>query len=87
MHHSGRKKPPGMSNIEVRPSMFEPDYDVVAQAIFWRPLRNFTMYIREREDELDLFDAVSLINRKRDQLRSACLPGSPETYGHALSAG
>lgn len=48
-----------MSEVEVRQSMFESDYDVVPQAIFWRPLRYFTMFIREGEDELDLFEAAS----------------------------
>ena len=48
-----------MSDVEVRQSMFEPDYDVVPQAIFWRPLRYFTMCIREGEDDLDLFEAAS----------------------------
>ncbi|HTW70906.1 MAG TPA: hypothetical protein VME47_13535 [Acetobacteraceae bacterium] len=48
-----------MNDIEVRQSMFEPDYDVVPQAIFWRPLRYFTMCIRQGEDELDLFQAAS----------------------------
>jgi len=48
-----------MSDTEVRQSMFEPDYDVVPQAIFWRPLRYFTMYIRQGEDGLDLFEGAS----------------------------
>ena len=48
-----------MSDVEVRQSMFEPDYDVVPQAIFWRPLRYFTMCVRQEEDGLDLFEAAS----------------------------
>lgn len=48
-----------MSDVEVRQSMFEPDYDVVPQAIFWRPLRHFTMHIRHGSDQLDLFEGAS----------------------------
>lgn len=48
-----------MSDVEVRQSQYEPDYDVVPQAIFWRPLRYFTMCIRHGSDQLDLFEAAS----------------------------
>jgi hypothetical protein len=59
MHHGSGEESAAMSDVEVRQSMFEPEYDVVPQAIFWRPLRYFTMCIREGEDDLDLFEAAS----------------------------
>jgi hypothetical protein len=40
---------------------YEPDYDVVPQAIFWRPLRYFTLVIRDGEDGLDRFKGASFI--------------------------
>lgn len=46
-----------MARIEI--SKYKPDYDVIPQAIFWRPLRYFTMIIREGEDGLDKFKAAS----------------------------
>jgi hypothetical protein len=51
---------------------YEPDYDVVPQAIFWRPLRYFTMLIREGEDGLDEYQAASFIvgNDTRFDLRT-----------------
>jgi hypothetical protein len=59
VHHGSSEKSAAMSEVEVRQSMYEPDYDVVPQAIFWRPLRYFTMCIREGEDGLDFFEAAS----------------------------
>ena len=43
----------------VRAEPFEPDYDVVPQAIFWRPLTYFSTTIREDRDDLDVFQAAS----------------------------
>src|SRR5436190_1044937 len=45
----------------IRPSSYVPEYEVVPQAIFWRPLPYFTTSIREDEDELDIFRAASFI--------------------------
>jgi hypothetical protein len=45
----------------IRPSSFAPEYEVVPQAIFWRPLPYFATCIREDEDELDFFQAASFI--------------------------
>jgi hypothetical protein len=45
--------------MTVRVLKYEPDYDVVPQAIFWRPLRYFTLIIREGEDGLDMFKGAS----------------------------
>jgi hypothetical protein len=46
-----------MAKVEI--SRFEPDYDVVPQAIFWRTLAYFTMVIRAGEDGLDEFKGAS----------------------------
>lgn len=56
----------------VRAEPFEPDYDVVPQAIFWRPLTYFATTIRQGEDDLDVFRAASFCigNRARFDLRS-----------------
>lgn len=35
------------------------DYDVTPQAIFWRPIRYFSTYVRQDEDGLDTFSAAS----------------------------
>jgi hypothetical protein len=45
--------------MTVRVLNYEPDYDVVPQAIFWRPLRYFTLTIRDGEDGLDMFKGAS----------------------------
>src|SRR5208337_5505072 len=45
--------------MAIRRLSYEPDYEVVPHAIFWRPLKYFTMIIRESEDGLDLFQAAS----------------------------
>ena len=57
---------------------YEPDYDVIPQAIFWRPLRYFTMVIRTGEDGLDEFKAASFTigNDIRFDLRTYA--GHPE---------
>jgi hypothetical protein len=44
---------------KVRISPYEPDYDVVPQAIFWRALEYFTIAIRKGEDGLDEFKGAS----------------------------
>jgi hypothetical protein len=38
---------------------YEPEYDVVPQAIFWRALEYFTVLIRQGEDGLDEFKGAS----------------------------
>jgi hypothetical protein len=43
----------------IRPSPYAPEYEVVPQAIFWRPLSYFATSVREDEDELDIFQAAS----------------------------
>jgi hypothetical protein len=45
--------------MTVRILKYEPDCDVIPQAIIWRPLRYFAMTIRDGEDGLDRFKAVS----------------------------
>ena len=57
--------------VRVEHLQYRPDYDVVPQAIFWRPLQYFTTLIRQGEDDLDSFDAASFIigNRERYDLR------------------
>jgi hypothetical protein len=62
----------------VRISTSEPNYDVVPQAIFWRPLHYFAVTFREGEDGLDLFRAASFFigNSTRFDLRT--YRGHPE---------
>src|SRR5216683_1835963 len=43
----------------IRPSQYGPEYEVVPQAIFWRPLSYFATSLREDEDGLDFFRAAS----------------------------
>jgi hypothetical protein len=45
--------------MTVRVLKYEPDCDVIPQAIIWRPLRYFTLTIRDGEDGLDKFKAAS----------------------------
>jgi hypothetical protein len=45
--------------MTVRILNYEPDCDVIPQAIIWRPLRYFTLTIRDGEDGLDKFKAAS----------------------------
>jgi hypothetical protein len=45
--------------MAVRTLQYEPEYDVIPQAIFWRPLRSFTLIIRDGQDDLDKFKAAS----------------------------
>lgn len=45
--------------MSVRVLRYEPECDVIPQAIIWRPLRYFTLVIREGEDGLDKFKAAS----------------------------
>jgi hypothetical protein len=65
-----------MAKIKIM--QYEPDYDVIPQAIFWRPLRYFTMIIRAGEDGLDEFEAASFTigNDTRFDLRTYA--GHPE---------
>jgi hypothetical protein len=44
---------------KVKVSRYEPNYDVVPQAIFWRALEYFTVAIRKGEDGLDEFKGAS----------------------------
>ena len=57
---------------------YKPDYDVIPQAIFWRPLHYFTVKVREGEDGLDEFKAASFTinNDIRFDLRTYA--GHPE---------
>ena len=43
----------------VRVVQYEPDYDVIPQAIIWRPLRDVTLIVRDGQDDLDRFKAAS----------------------------
>jgi len=63
---------------KIRIVSYEPDYDVVPQAIFWRPLNYFTMFIRDAEDGLDLYRGATftLGNNLRFDLRA--YRGHPE---------
>jgi hypothetical protein len=45
--------------MTVRILQYEPEYDVVPQAIFWRPLKYFTLIVRDGEDGLDMFKGAS----------------------------
>lgn len=64
--------------VRVEQTQYQPEYDIVPQAIFWRPLRYFTTAIRIGEDDLDTFQAASFIigNRVRFDLRR--YKGHPE---------
>lgn len=48
-----------MTDHPIQRLKYEPGYDVAPQAIFWRPLRWFTMIIREGQDDLDRYQAAS----------------------------
>jgi hypothetical protein len=43
----------------IRPAIYPPEYDVIPQAIFWRPLSYFTTSSRQDEDGLDIFRGAS----------------------------
>jgi|GEM_PF-1681197 hypothetical protein len=45
--------------MTVRVLKYEPDVDVVPQAIIWRPLRYCTLVIREGQDDLDRYNGAS----------------------------
>ena len=62
----------------VKTLAYEPAYDIVPQAIFWRPLNYFTLTIRKGEDGLDIFTAASFAigNKVLFDLRS--YRGHPE---------
>jgi len=57
---------------KLKNSMYEPEYDVTPQAIFWRAIKYFTVRIRDGEDGLDNFQAVSFLigNHIRFDLRA-----------------
>ena len=57
--------------VRVENTHYQPDYDIVPQAIFCRPLRYFTTAIRDGEDDLDSFETASFIigNQARFDLR------------------
>ncbi len=40
---------------------YDPEYDVIPHAIFWRPLNYFTITIREGEDGLDAYKGASFV--------------------------
>jgi hypothetical protein len=63
---------------KIRILSYEPDYDVIPQAVFWRPLHYFTMVIREGEDGLDRYNGASFTigNDLRFDLRA--YRGHPE---------
>jgi hypothetical protein len=45
----------------IRVSQYAPEYDVVPQAIFWRPISYFSTSIQEGEDGLDMYMGISFI--------------------------
>jgi hypothetical protein len=45
--------------MTVRVLEYEPDFEVVPHAIIWRPLRYFTLLLREGEDDLDKYRGAS----------------------------
>ncbi len=45
--------------MTIRVLKYEPEYEVVPQAIIWRPLRYFTLIFRSGEDDLDESEAAS----------------------------
>ena len=55
-----------------------PDRAVVPQAIFWRPLRYFTPFVREGEDDLDCFMAASFVVGDKTRFDLRYYPGHPE---------
>ena len=59
MHPRHREKLPTMTDDLIRQQQYQPEYDVAPHAIFWRPLRWFTMIIREGEDGLDTYEGAS----------------------------
>lgn len=61
MRHSDSQEFSAVSHNIVRQLQYEPDHEVVPQAIFWRPLVYFTMLTRSGEDGLDLYVAASFI--------------------------
>jgi hypothetical protein len=67
-----------MSNVEIKQSTFEPDYDVVPHAIFWRPLCYFTMVIRDSEDDLDLYQGASFVIGNEIKFDLRVYRGHPE---------
>jgi hypothetical protein len=47
--------------MTVRISQIEPAYQVVPQAILWRPLRSCTLVIRQGQDDLDKYEGASFV--------------------------
>jgi hypothetical protein len=66
--------------MPVRVLNYEPEYEVVPHAIVWRPLRYFTLTIREGIDDLDHFRAASFAigNDIKFDLRVYCGHLNPE---------
>ena len=62
----------------VRILQYEPDYDVIPQAIIWRPLQYFTVTIRDGQDELDKFKATSFAIGNDITFDLRVYPGHPE---------
>jgi hypothetical protein len=67
MYHSGSGQSATVSretreiSIMIRPSIYASEYDVLPQAIFWRPLSYFATSSRNDEDGLDGFQATSFV--------------------------
>lgn len=45
--------------LEITPSSYDPEYDVVPHAIFWRPIDYFTTKFKNMHDDLDYFKGAS----------------------------
>jgi hypothetical protein len=56
-----RKKLQEHAAMTVRILNYEPDIDVVPHAIIWRPLRYFTLIVREGQDDLDKYQGASFL--------------------------
>lgn len=58
--------------MSVKILKYEPEYYVIPHAIIWRPLRYFTINIRDGQDDLDKFNGASFVigNDIRFDLRS-----------------
>lgn len=54
-----RDQPHKQTTMTVRILKFEPDMDVIPQAIIWRPLRYCTLIIRNGQDDLDKYQGAS----------------------------
>jgi hypothetical protein len=65
VHYSSCSKSPTRlkerGQAMIRPSIYPPEYDVIPQEIFWRPLSYFATSLRDHEDGLDIFRAASFV--------------------------